>query len=475
MGKAINLLQRNNMKLKTKFTLLVAGCTLALLGSYYFLNVRSANNVFVEFNQRSIVQMNMVLLETEEVEAHFTKFKDVKHIQTQFDSLVSAFPEQLFILIENGKVVRPKVELTGVVIEYSPLDTGHQFKIYRSSQSPVLAQYGEVQYSLTNDEQNYLLFWLPKNTLDRKQQESLLMSRLADEFMLTLAVLSLFAAVLSWFGAWYFLQPLKQLKRSFKELEQGNLNTRIEIKHEDEVAEILTSFNRLAAWLQGLHQQYRQMNSDLSHELRTPLNAIRSRIEGMEDGIVAMDKEQLSILATDVESINQLIEDLSLLSLTESKQLVLQNSDVDITQLITDLITRYQLQALKLGVTLESEISPNVVFNTDGKRLRQVLVNLIDNAFKYGADGQYIAVSLAEEEEYIDIKVSDKGKGLTQYQVENIFERFYRSQSSRNDNNSQGLGLAICKQLTALMGANITVASEENQGATFKLRFLKRS
>ncbi|TMP73874.1 sensor histidine kinase, partial [Pseudoalteromonas phenolica] len=71
---------------------------------------------------------------------------------------------------------------------------------------------------------------------------------------------------------------LKQLKRSFKAIESGELDTRLALKRHDEVGEIISSFNNLAAWLQGLHQQYKQMNSDLSHELRTPLNGIRSRL-----------------------------------------------------------------------------------------------------------------------------------------------------------------------------------------------------
>ena len=355
------------------------------------------------------------------------------------------------------------------------MERGHQFKITPLKQSPLLIQFSQEQLLLHDQTGEYALFWLPKNTLERKHQQSLLMSRLADEFMLSLLGLSLLAALLSWLGAWYFLKPLKHLKHSFKDIENGNLDTRVEVTKHDEVGEILASFNRLAAWLQGLHQQYRQMNSDLSHELRTPLNAIRSRIEAMEDGILPMEPEQLSVLGKEVESLSQLIDDLSLLSLTESNQLTLQFDEVNITQLITDLMAKYQHQASSLGIVFTSDLAPNTRLVTDAKRLRQILVNLLDNAFKYGSAGRFIKVSLHAFDTYVDVAVEDHGDGMSQTQLDNIFERFYRVQTSRNDTNSLGLGLPICKQLAELLCATLTVVSEPNKGAKFSLRLFKKS
>ena len=297
------------MKLRTKFTLLVASCTFVLLGIYYLLSVYSASNAFVEFNQKSVVQMTAELLDDEVVEAHLAKLPIGSPFQLQFTSLSDAFPEQLFILVQKELIIMPESE-SDLRLNYIPVERGHQFKITQVNHSPLLIQFSQDQLTLSDEAGEYALFWLPRNMLQRKQQESLLMSRLADEFMLSLLGLSFLAAVLSWLGAWHFLKPLKQLKCSFKDIEYGKLETRIKVAKHDEVGEILASFNRLAAWLQGLHQQYRQMNSDLSHELRTPLNAIRSRVEAMEDGILPMEPEQLSVLGKEVESLSQLIDDL---------------------------------------------------------------------------------------------------------------------------------------------------------------------
>jgi len=460
------------MKLRTKFTLLVASCTFVLLGIYYLLSVYSASNAFVEFNQKSVVQMTTALLDDDEVEAQITSLPPSLPVQQQFTALSHVFTEQLFILVQNERVILPLESATELRISYIAVERGHQFKIVPFNQSPLLVQFSQEQLLLNDQTGEYALFWLPKNTLERKHQESLLMSRLADECMLSLLGLSLLAALL---GAWYFLKPLKHLKHSFKDIENGKLDTRIEVTKHDEIGEILASFNRLAAWLQGLHQQYRQMNSDLSHELRTPLNAIRSRVEAMEDGILPMEPEQLSVLGKEVESLSQLIDDLSLLSLTESNQLSLQFEEIDITQLITDLMAKYQLQASSLGIVFTSDLAPNTKLVTDGKRLRQILVNLLDNAFKYGAAGQFIKVSLHACDTYFDVAVEDHGEGMSQTQLDNIFERFYRVQTSRNDTNSLGLGLPICKQLAELLNATLTVVSEPNKGAKFSLRLFKKS
>ncbi|GHF97879.1 sensor histidine kinase [Thalassotalea marina] len=459
------------MKLKTKFTLLVAGCMLMLLGSYYLLSIRSASHAFVEFNQKSVMLITNAMLEDDIVEASWQEIPKSLNINEQLAALAAKHNDQIFVLLDEQQHMVIQGKNSYAEFQYVPVDDGHQFKVILPGHSPFLVQYSRAQLTLNWQNKAYALFWLPRDSLDRKQQESLLMSRLADEFMVSLLVLSLLAAGLSWLGAWYFLRPLKRLKSGFTAIEQGQLDTQIAVKGKDEVADIVAGFNRLAAWLHALHQQYRQMNSDLSHELRTPINAIRSRIEAMEDGIVPMNAEQLSILSADLNSLNQLVDDLSLLSLTESKQLVLELSKISLSDLLDEIAARYQLQAVQAGIELQVNIQSNVIANIDALRVRQIVVNLLDNAFKYGAQGKVIALTLERSEQYTDIVVSDKGQGMNEQQQQAVFGRFYRAQQSRSDKNSLGLGLAICRQLAELMDAQLLLHSAPNKGATFTLRF----
>lgn len=457
------------MKLKTKFTLLVASCAFLLLGSYYLMSVHSASNAFTEFNQQSVVIMSSDLLDEDIVDATLNKLDSALPIPKLLKQLSALFDKQLFIIVDEHNQTTLPESAKDYKAQYITVNNGHQFTISQSNQRLLVLQFTHTQLTLERKAKKYKLFWLPKQLLTRKQHESMMMQNLSDQFMLNLFGLSIIAAILSWFGAWYFLKPLSQLKAHFENIEKGHLDTRIDVNNQDEVSDILSSFNRLAAWLQGLHQQYKQMNSDLSHELRTPLNAMQSRIEAMEDGIVPISKEQLALLSKELTSINQLIDDLSLLSLTESNQLKLQPEEVNLSELMGRLKTRYTLQAQRDEVTLISEIQENIVHYVDELRLRQILINLIDNAFKYGADGKKIQITLTRASSGIEIIIQDYGKGISLEQQRSIFERFYRVQTSRTDNNSLGLGLPICKQLSSLMGIALELKSDLNQGTKFKL------
>ena len=457
------------MKLKTKFTLLVASCTFLLLGSYYLMSVHSASNAFTEFNQQSVVIMSSDLLDEDDVDETLNKLDSALPIPKLLKQLSALFDKQLFIIVDEHNQTTLTESAKDYKAQYITVNNGHQFTISQSNQRLLVLQFTHTQLTLERKAKKYKLFWLPKQLLTRKQHESMMMQNLSDQFMLNLFGLSIIAAILSWFGAWYFLKPLSQLKNNFENIEKGHLDTRIDVNNQDEVSDILSSFNRLAAWLQGLHQQYKQMNSDLSHELRTPLNAMQSRIEAMEDGIVPISKEQLALLSKELTSINQLIDDLSLLSLTESNQLKLQPEEVNLSELMGRLKTRYTLQAQRDEVTLISEIQENIVHYVDELRLRQILINLIDNAFKYGADGKKIQITLTRASSGIEIIIQDYGKGISLEQQRSIFERFYRVQTSRTDNNSLSLGLPICKQLSSLMGIALELKSDLNQGTKFKL------
>lgn len=120
---------------------------------------------------------------------------------------------------------------------------------------------------------------------------------------------------------------------------------------------------------------------------------------------------------------------------------------------------------------LNADILEDVTVTLDAGRVRQIVVNLLDNAFKYGADGGVVTLKLSYQDNELVITVADCGQGMSPNQLEQVFERFYRAQGSRHDTSSLGLGLPICRQLAELMGATLTATSTENQGASFSLRF----
>ncbi|BDX08311.1 sensor histidine kinase [Planctobacterium marinum] len=459
------------MKLKTKFTLLVACCTLLLLGINYGISVYSANKALMEFNRHSAVIISTSVLERDEVTEFIADFPATTTATTIAEALFSSYPEQLFLLVAQQQIIKDSLDDTSAKVKLREASEGYQFEISQPASSPILVQMPRPQYRFERQQQLFELFWFPKSILSRQAQQEALRTDLNSSFIFSLIILSAIAILLSWLGANYFLRPLKDVKHGFNVIKNGQLDTRLTTKRKDEVGELITGFNELTAWLEALHQQYEQMNSDLSHELRTPLNAIKSRLEALEDGLLQCDQSQIKLLLNDLTIMERIVEDLSLLSLTESRALQLHITETNVSELLKRVITRYDAQCETQNINLISNIEPEVYCLLDEKRLQQVLVNLLDNALKYGAEGGKITVGLRQHGENTQLFVTDNGEGLSQEQANRIFERFYRAQTSRTSINSLGLGLAICKHLVNLMGGDIKVYTAPGEGCEFLITF----
>ncbi len=463
------------MKIKTKFTLLVAVCTLLLLGVNYAISVYSANKAIIEFNQRSAVILSSAILEQEQVADFIAALPAPQTINTTSKALFAAYPEQAIVVVSDKQVVLDNVSTLGANLTMREVDSGFQFEVGRDGTFPSIVQIGGEQHSLVFENKNYLLFWFPKAVLSRNIQQNALSEDLNYSFLSSLVILSAIAIVLSWLGAGYFLRPLQTVSKGFATIKSGDLNARLAVERHDEVGELINGFNQLASWLQGLHQQYEQMNSDLSHELRTPLNALKSRLEAIEDGLLQPNVEQIQQMQEELAVVLRIVEDLNLLSLADEQVIKLHIEKVDVGLLATNLVEQYRERSTGTNVILSSEIEQGSFAQLDKARLRQVLVNLLDNAFKYGAGGGCISLKVKRVEGVVNIIVADNGVGLTMQQQELVFERFFRVQTSRTSFNNLGLGLPICKHLVELMGGEISLGSAPQQGCEFKVSFSEAS
>ena len=463
------------MKLKTKFTLLVATCTLVLLGVNYIVSIYSANSVIFDFYRRSAAMLSSSRLNQSELDQFIANSDPGTSIESFARSLYNEYPSHIFLFVSDEKLAYDNLDSMDAVAQLRRVPSGYQFEIKRKGLLPGLIQIVEPRATVSRKNKTYLLFWFPKNMLSQQNQQDLLQEDLSYRFLISLVVLSVVAIFLSWIGASYFLRPLKSLTHSFNAIKRGELDTRLSIIRHDEVGEIIDGFNQLASWLQGLHQQYEQMSSDLSHELRTPLNALQSRLEAIEDGLLQPDKSQIKQLQEEVTVLSRMVEDLNLLSPTEANTLKLNVKNEDISALANNIFARYEQKAIDAKLTLVSDIKPGIYCSVDGNRLRQVLVNLLDNAFKYGADGHWIKLTLDQDGDTTHITVRDKGIGLNSEQKSRVFERFFQVQSARSSFNSLGLGLPISKQLIELMGGKISLISEPNQGCEFTITFSETS
>ena len=233
------------------------------------------------------------------------------------------------------------------------------------------------------------------------------------------------------------------------------------------VAQDVTQMRRL----EGMRREF---VANVSHELKTPLTSIKGLVETLLNGALedsANNRRFVALIDEDTTRLAQLIDDLLALSQIESKAIPLNLQPVDLQRLINELVTRFHQQSQERQVTLHVTIAPDAPrVQGDPERLRQVFVNLLDNALKFNKPGGCITVSAQPEGAFLRIDVTDTGVGIPEQDLSRVFERFYRVDKARSrELGGTGLGLAIVKHLVELHRGNITVQSHLGHGSTFTI------
>jgi two-component system sensor histidine kinase BaeS len=232
------------------------------------------------------------------------------------------------------------------------------------------------------------------------------------------------------------------------------------------LGELAESFNRMNENLARSLNLRRQMTADIAHELRTPLSIILGHADGIHDGVLPLSMDTVNIIRDEASRLEGLVEDLRILSRADAGELPLDLQPSSIASLLSDARTLYLPLAMQKNITIESKPDANLPnVNLDFARMIQVLSNLLDNAIRYTSQDGEILLSAKEKEKAIDICVQDNGPGLDEEEVENIFNRFYRADASRQrDEGGSGLGLAISKSIVEGHGGRIWAESAEGSG-----------
>ena len=270
------------------------------------------------------------------------------------------------------------------------------------------------------------------------------------------------------------MQPLKKVSQltatiSADKLDQAHLNLE---QAPTEVKELAQTVDRMLVRLSEAWEHQRELLSNVSHELRTPLTIVSGYIQSIlrrGDNLSEMQKEALTIAASEADRTVQLLQDLLDLARADSGRIQFQSEKVVLNDLIQEVAGMAQ-QYSKRTITVNSS-APEIAIKADSHRLKQVLLNLIDNAVKYSDAQTPITIELDKHNNQAVIQVCDRGVGIPLQQQGRIFERFFRVDESRNRAGGTGLGLSIVKTLTEGMGGNITVRSQLNQGSTFTINF----
>lgn len=288
-------------------------------------------------------------------------------------------------------------------------------------------------------------------------------------FIIAGAIILIIALLLSLRFAESLIKPLKNLKQFANELAQGNYNIKLkkEQLHDDEIADLVRTFEHMAVEIDKSRKLKEEFISSVSHELRTPLTSIKGWSETLAyEGI---GKEELDlglgIIQDETERMISLVEDLLDFSRLSSDRIRLQIDMVDVTKLAKGVVTQLAVKANEKNITLLTEFKTDNIFDIQGdkNRLRQVLINLVQNAIKFTAEGGYVVVIVSQGEEFTTFTVTDNGVGIKKENLTKVLDKFFQEDYNKS---GSGLGLAISNEIVKLHGGKMIIDSEKGVGTT---------
>lgn len=274
---------------------------------------------------------------------------------------------------------------------------------------------------------------------------------------------------------------LKKLKEKMQAISQKKFDRDHLIKSPLEFKDLEATFNQMSSELEAsfesLNESEREksmMIAQLSHDIKTPLTSIQATVEGILDGVIPKEEEKdyLNTISRQTNRLNQLVEELHVVSLNDQRQEVKQTSQVIyIEKLLIEILSEFQLTLERENRTVNIEVAPEVVkIKSQYEALSRIMLNLVSNAIKYSEVDTALTIKAYRQDQMVRIDVIDQGQGIKEVDLPLIFKRLYRVEMSRNmKTGGHGLGLYIAKQLAHQLGGDISVESQFGKGSSFSV------
>lgn len=320
-------------------------------------------------------------------------------------------------------------------------------------------------------------YLLPEGAMTfTSSEESQLVTRLNQVALTAGLIAGGISLLLALFLAYRFLRPVHEMTAAARQLAKGDLNQRVPVHGNDELATLGRTFNQMATSLQQAEESRRAMTADIAHELRNPLAVQRANLEALQDGIYPLTSENLGPILEQNQLLTHLVEDLRTLALAESGQLALERNPVGLPALVQHVLERFRPQAAARQIAISFNCPENIpTLSLDTFRVEQILGNLLSNGLRYTPQGGSIDVDIQSKTRQdgariVQLNMHDSGPGIPQDSLPHVFERFYRVDRSRSRaEGGTGLGLAIARQLAEAHGGSLSAQNHPQGGAVFTL------
>lgn len=284
-------------------------------------------------------------------------------------------------------------------------------------------------------------------------------------FLISCLVAVLLAFVFIYWQSRQITAPIKAINKAVLDIASGHFDRRLRVNRPDEIGQLASSFNYMADSLEHLEDMRTQFISDVSHELRTPMTSISGFVQGILDGTIPPEKEKdyLVLVRDECQRLVRMTNDMLEITKMSSAEYKLNVKTFDVNELMRRCIIQMEQKISDRNLELEVEFAAetmNVVADQDA--IQRVIINILDNAVKFSYENTKIIIAITGGDGKAYISIGNFGIGIAEDEIKNIFDRFYKTDKSRNDDKKgAGLGLSMVKNIMNLHKQHIWVESSD--------------
>ncbi|MFF2157235.1 ATP-binding protein [Paenibacillus chitinolyticus] len=268
-------------------------------------------------------------------------------------------------------------------------------------------------------------------------------------------------------AAIYVVKPIKTLTAATKRLAKGDFDVELGVKRKDELGNLARSFNEMAVDLKQLEQMRQDFVSNVSHEIQSPLTSISGFAKALKDMNAIAEEERiqyLDIILAESGRLSRLSDNLLKLASLDSNHHPLEYATFNLDEQIRRVVVSCEPLWSAKNLDIDLDLPQAAAITADKDQLNQIWTNLLGNSIKFTPEGGFIHFQLRTRMDGYSVTLSDSGIGIAPKQLSRVFERFYKTDRSRNRSGGSGLGLAIVKKIVALHGGDIHMESKVGQG-----------
>ena len=297
------------------------------------------------------------------------------------------------------------------------------------------------------------------------------------------SVILIMAMTCSFLMAWIYrsiLTPIETLKKATRNIRDGNLDFEVEIGDNDEIGELCADFEEMRIRLKesteekvAFDSQNKELISNISHDLKTPITAVKGYVEGLLDGVADTPEKQKKYLRTIYNKANdmdRLINELTFYSKIDTNRIPYTFNKINVKEYFDDCFEDIGMEMSQQQVALsyDNKVAPDVMVIADAEQIKRVINNIVGNSVKYmDKPDKSIAIRVTDVGDFVQVEIEDNGRGIAAKDLPYIFDRFYRTDTSRNSSKGgSGIGLSIVHKVMEDHGGKVWATSKEGEGTT---------